>query len=220
MNAHFQSPLVSHATLGQVKLVSDEWEVDQEQGLFISLPPNEWDNPPPSFDWSSVRGFDASPEPTPEGDLQLLRGAIEDLKLSNLSRLTRIVRDWTTEDEDQPEILVEFQAEDLSPTHEFFHDRLAVAEHRLLEREAQKDLWAWFLHWRDLALEVLDPSVSGNQVLNVLKDALAAIRRRTRMPALRQRDASAERLLYLAESIVPHAPPRPLSIEPLASEAG
>lgn len=178
-----------------------------------------WDISNHSFDWNSVDGFEPSPKPTPEDDLRPFLDAVEDLKPSYLSRLTRIVRDWADGGEEQPTILVAGFA-GTSLAHEDFHFQLASAKHCLLDRGSAKDLWAWFVEWRDVALEVLDPRFSGRQVLDILRRALSAARRRQKPPAPQQRYTSAERLLQLAESIIPHAPPRRPSREPFPSEAG
>jgi hypothetical protein len=211
---------ISHGALGEndFYLPSEEWKAGHDRSLFIPMWSTNGDLSQLSFDWDAVEGFDL-PKPSTEDDLQVFRDAVEDLKPSYLSRLTRIVRDLANDGEEQPVVLVEGFG-DASLGHESFHSQLASAEHRLLERKAKKDLWTWFLDWRDFALEVLDLRVSGHQVLDILKRARSAMRRRHKPPIPRPRRTPAERLLQLAESIVPHAPPRRLAIEPTTSEAG
>jgi hypothetical protein len=161
--------------------------------------------------------------PSPGDFPEPLWDAIHELKLGKLSRLTRVVRDLANDVQQPSAILLERQPQAPSPTGGFVFNLLCLSasEHRLLDREAEKkDPWAWFLRWREAALDALDPGVSGRKVLDLLKRALSAARQCEKPSAPHRRRTPAGQLLRLAKSIVPHAPPRRLSLEPLTSKAG
>ena len=189
-----------------------------------------------NFDFNFVTGFEGKPL---DPDRELLRGAIDGMEASNLSRLFRVVRDWRfhlVADEEPVEAVVGPEehlehadvaehalTEYLAPPEEkTFMALLHQSQHKLLERQADKDFWAWFAGFREIALAAVERghAVSGAEILEMVKRALKAKRSLPRLRAPRARHARAERLLRLAESIAPNAPPVPPLPTGLAIEAG
>ncbi|HEX6204362.1 MAG TPA: hypothetical protein VFZ29_00960 [Solirubrobacterales bacterium] len=179
----------------------------------------------PDFTWHSV-DLDvdsivgvAEVKTKPENEHRdLLWDSIDGLEPSSLSRLFRVIRDWNSSAAEEAPLV---QLDLCEPTHfiepaepvEFRSPFLTLIEeshHKLLKREADKDLWTWFSNWRNTFLSLAErfSTLSGDEVVNLLKKALAATRRsvpKSRAP--RQRKARAERLVRLADSIAPNAPP-------------
>lgn len=189
-----------------------------------------------NFDFDFVTGFEAKPL---DPDRELLRESIDGMEASNLSRLFRVVRDWSfhpVADEEPAEVVVgpeeplvhALVAEDAlaaylePPEDEAFIALLHESQHKLLERQADKDFWAWFADFRKIALAALERgrAISGAEILEMVKRALKAKRLLPRSRAPRARHARAERLLRLAESIAPNAPPVPPLPIGLAIEVG
>jgi hypothetical protein len=189
-----------------------------------------------NFDFKFVTDFEAK---SLDPDRELLRGSIDGMEASNLSRLFRVVRDWSfhsVADEEPVEVVVgpeeplehtlvaeDALAEYLEPPEEkAFIALLYQSQHKLLERQADKDLWAWFAGFREIALAAVERGrmISGAEILEMVKRALKAKRSLPRSRPLQARHARAERLLRLAESIAPNAPPLPPLPTGLAIEAG
>lgn len=185
--------------------------------------------------WADI-DIDAVVSPWVDSDPDLSQQArlwrsIDDLKTSNLSRLVRVVRDWhnvsTAEEEPTSESNLREavdSAEPLEPqvSQGIFLSLLHDSNHELLEREAGKDVWTWFADWRDLVLSLAErfEALSGEEVFNLLKSAVASRRSAPRARAPRQRRARSERLVRLAQSITPHAPPCLSQPEALPTGAG
>jgi len=157
---------------------------------------------------------------------ELILDSIDGLEASNLSRLVRIIRDWKDlAGEEEPLILLDHCEAD-APSEPVESNRFMTlveeSHHTLLERGAGKDLWAWFADWREVFLSFADrfETLTGEEVVNLLRRALAVRRAGPRARAPRQRRARAERLVRLAASIAPNAPPLPLQPRALATGAG
>jgi hypothetical protein len=99
---------------------------------------------------------------------------------------------------------------------------LSASEHELLHRKPEKTLWAWFLAFREAAMATIERgrSITGAEILEMVKRALSRRRQLPPVRAPRRRPAPAERLLRLADSIAPNAPPFPPAFTARATEAG
>lgn len=159
------------------------------------------------------------------GRVEPLRRSIGDLEDSNLSRLFRVVRDWVTEAEEpvrpSPEEcwrLIDEAADEEAR----FLTLLASGEHKLLQRKAGQERWAWFNYLSQLFLALTGDgsSLSGREFLELISKEIRKRRFARRPSRPRTRRTRAERLLRLAHSIIPHAPPRLLLTEPFLTEAG
>jgi hypothetical protein len=135
------------------------------------------------------------------GDNELARTS-RALKASNISRLIRIVRDWNS----PPRPVVAERRPVSEAAH--FRAQILAADHRLLERSREKDLWFWFLDWREDALSAEDSELSAAGLLRLLRRTLSRLRvgRRPASPGHRP-PAGGDRLRRLADIIVGHAPP-------------
>jgi hypothetical protein len=200
--------------------VHSGWFEEEPRGRAGTFFTTNWDSFAPALDLTDVDGLGFSAEPAGDDGVQALWEAIDGLKPSNISRLVRVVRDWTTASEPPPTAVITPQLQSTTESHELFHWHLAEGQHQLLERGPDKNAWTWFLDWRDIALEVLDRQISGRKVLGLLKRALSARCSYSRPALPAPRRATADCLLRLVDTIVAHAPPRRLHTEPLPIEAG
>jgi hypothetical protein len=160
---------------------------------------------------------------------ELLWNSFDGLETSNLSRLARVVRDWSSFAAEEPIVTGETceivdgadLSEDVLLDSNLF-TLMHESSHELLERKAGKELWNWFTDWRDWFLSLAErfKTLGEEEIFNLLKLAVAARRSAPRPRAPRQRQAPAERLLRLAKSIVPNAPPFPLRSEVLLTGVG
>jgi hypothetical protein len=156
------------------------------------------------------------------GGLNPLRRSIGELEDSNLSRLFRIVRDWVTEADEEPSDEVSTGPEEKIAPGGKFLTLLAEGHHQLLEREAGEEPWEWFLEWQMLAVALAEdiPSLSGHEVLGLILDELIVRRLAPKPAGPTARHARAERLMRLAASVIPHAPPRSALNEQMPTEVG
>jgi hypothetical protein len=124
------------------------------------------------------------------------------LKASSISRLIRMVRDWNA----APRRIAP-ESRPVSPAAHF-RAQILAADHRLLSRGPEKDLWHWFLDWREEALRAEDSDLSATRLLKLLRRTLSRLRsgRRPSSP-VRRPPTSGDRLRRLADTIVGHAPP-------------
>lgn len=184
-----------------------------------------------ALDLENVAGLKAPEEVAPadvdlfdlDPQLEPLLNATDGLRLSNLSRLTRVVRDWSEEAEQASGVyFTPISKAEPDANNPSFISFVHEAQHRLLQRKKDKDLWAWFLDWRQAALSLFDEGtdIDGDWLLKMLRLRRAAARRRVRRRrAPRHRAARAERLIRLARYIAPNAPPASLQTEPMPTEA-
>ena len=92
------------------------------------------------------------------------------LKASNISRLIRMVRDWTS-----PPTGVVPERWPVSEAARF-RAKVLAADHRLLARGPEKELWRWFLDWREEALRADDSDLSATGLLKLLRRTLSRLR--------------------------------------------
>lgn len=178
-----------------------------------------------TLDVDQVGGMPDSSSMTVHERIKPLRRSIGDLEDSNLSRLFRIIRDWVTETEEPVRPSTEERwrlSGEAADDDVRFLTLLADGEHKLLQREAGKEHWAWFSYLSRLFLTLAEDgrSLSGKEFLELILKEVRKRRFARRPPRPRTRRTRAERLLRLANSITPHAPPRLLSTEPFLTGAG
>jgi len=157
------------------------------------------------------------------GKLDPLQQSIGELEDSNLSRLFRVVRDWVAEAEEQAEAeLSRASLEEPVAIGDKFITLLAEGQHKLLEREAGKSSWDWFSQWQLLTLALAEegPTLNGQEVLDLILGEMVARRLAPKPPRPCVRHARAERLVRLATSVIPNAPPRPVVAELMPIGAG
>jgi hypothetical protein len=148
-----------------------------------------------------------------------LRESVERLEGRYISSLFRVVREWNSEAKRTARsITIPFPEGEGEP--EAFHTQAASSlflaylhdrGHELIEQErADEELWSAFVSWREVVLCLAErfEALEGDDVVEVLGEALPDTRSAARLRPPPERRAPSERLLRLADSISPNAPPR------------
>jgi hypothetical protein len=171
----------------------------------------------PTLSFKPIEGFDREEALLRDLDFaRSLRETIYDFKPKYISKLIRIVRDWTG----AAQLRQALPLRNPSAAHDLFHWQLNLGRHPLLDRPLEKTAWLWFMRWRQVALRAARDGFSGQAMLDLLRQAIDALRRRPILAHPPDRRRLSERLEQLAGTIVSHAPPRLPPRGELLAEAG